>query len=60
MSHPGDAWHKTVRNDGFETLNVAGGAYRTMTAVHEREGFGGNDYSLDQDVLEERRNERDH
>jgi hypothetical protein len=41
---PGYSWHETIRNDGFEELNVAGAVHRTMKMTHEREGFDGNTY----------------
>jgi hypothetical protein len=41
---PGYAWHETIRNEGFEDLNVAGRRRRTMKLAHEREGFDGNTY----------------
>ncbi len=44
VAAPGYSWHETIRNDGFEDLNVAGAVRRTMKVTHEREGFGGNTY----------------
>ena len=44
IAAPGYAWHETIRNDGFEDLNIAGARRRTMKVTHEREGFDGNTY----------------
>ena len=41
---PGLQWHDTIRNGGFEELNVLGQLFRTMRVIHEREGFDGNAY----------------
>ena len=44
VAAPGYSWHETIRNDGFEDLNIAGRVHRTMKVAHEREGFDGNSY----------------
>ena len=44
VAAPGYSWHETIRNDGFEDLNVAGAVRRTMKVSHVREGFDGNTY----------------
>ena len=41
---PGYSWHETIRNDGFEAINLAGAIRSTMKVTHEREGFDGNSY----------------
>ncbi len=44
QSAPGMQWHDTLRNRGFEELNVLDGPRHTLRVEHEREGFGGNTY----------------
>jgi hypothetical protein len=41
---PGLQWHGTIRNEGIETVTVAGRDLRALRLSHEREGFDGNGY----------------
>lgn len=44
VAAPGLSWHETIRNEGFETVTLAGAVRHTMKVSHEREGFDGNTY----------------
>ena len=44
VAAPGYSWHETIRNDGFESLNIAGAVRPSMKVTHERAGFEGNTY----------------
>lgn len=41
---PGLQWHEVIRNDGIETLHVAGQTRPALKLSHYREGFEGNTY----------------